>query len=197
MAIRGVILLIVRYVLPCKQLCEDVSMIQLRERPHLLAQLLVALERGPPFFEGGHFALVRAKRNQACFVHVADFVAVELGRYCVVALLHRLILQVIHLEEVERGLVAPIDEHSELEVVEVAAFDLFYEGHLHGVVVDVDASCTVLAKENSVVHAHVRRTRPPAVEAVRIVFFLQQLYKNFLLQAQSLFQQRRDLRWLD
>lgn len=90
----------------------------------------------------------------------SDFVPIALGSNRVVALLNRLVLEVVHLKEIKGGFVAPVNQHSKLQVIELIVFDGLDEGDLDRVVFDVDASGTVGAQEYAMIHAHMRRVRP-------------------------------------
>lgn len=52
-----------------------------------------------------------------------DLITVALGSDSVVALLNRFVLQVIHLEEIKGSLVSTINQHSQLQVIELIVLD--------------------------------------------------------------------------
>ena len=104
-------------------------------------------------------------------MHSLQPIAIKLSGCAVVPLLNRLVLQVVDLEELKCCLVSAIDQHSELQVVEVRIFNRLNKADLNRVVNHVDSKSAVLAQKDSVVDTDMGWVSPAAVKAVLVGLF--------------------------
>jgi hypothetical protein len=95
-----------------------------------------------------------------------------MGSLRVVLLLSWLLIEIVHLEEVQGGRVASIDQNSKLQVVELVFFNTLDAGDFDWVVYLMNANCTVEAEENTMAYTDIVRVGPAAVKAILIRFLL-------------------------
>lgn len=156
-------------------------MIELRVRFYLRSLLHLSFECLASFIKARSSILGR-RHQEALLEHAFDTISVVLSGHSIVSLLHRLVVKVVELKEIKGGLVSPVYHHSQLGIGELTRKNGLDVGNLYRVVLDMNSSRAIRTQEDPMVDAHMRRVLPSAIEAVLVVFLLEQLGENFLLE---------------